>query len=437
MRYNVDLHSHSGYAGGVGKISLPGVAATMAKKGIDAFGVGDCLQPAWREKFADLLEEREAGLYALRGAAGDGRKARFVMQTEVIFTSAVPSGGRKATHTVLLFPNLRAVDAAIALLLRWKVKLDMGRPFIKCADAGEVAEKCSGFMKIDPRTMVIPAHVMTPRGVFGSDHPVDRLSDVYGGFAREIAAVETGLSADPALLALLPELDGTALISNSDCHSEALARVGREFTALEITRPTYEEIVLAIRERRILLTAEFDPAEGRYFLSGHRAGLSGHGGIGCWFSPDRLPPGCLCPVCGKKLTIGVLDRVLHLSRVQTGGRPRILGETRPNQKAVTLVPLVEVLAAGLGVASTAGRRVNDLFETIIGETGTEAELWDLSPGEIEARFSPLLPERAVAALAEVRRGNFSFQPGYDGEYGGLRLGEKIAWFGQAGIANGD
>ncbi len=38
MRYVVDLHSHSGYAGGVGDISLDVVAETMAKKGINAFG---------------------------------------------------------------------------------------------------------------------------------------------------------------------------------------------------------------------------------------------------------------------------------------------------------------------------------------------------------------------------------------------------------------
>ncbi|MDR2392243.1 MAG: endonuclease Q family protein, partial [Planctomycetota bacterium] len=114
MRYIVDLHSHSGYAGGVGNISLAGVAATMARKGIDAFAVGDCLQPAWREKLGRILEEREPGLYALAGAEGTPGQARFVMQTEVIFTSAVASGGRKGTHTVLLFPNFRAVDAGIA-----------------------------------------------------------------------------------------------------------------------------------------------------------------------------------------------------------------------------------------------------------------------------------------------------------------------------------
>ncbi|MDR1519761.1 MAG: endonuclease Q family protein [Planctomycetota bacterium] len=431
MRYIVDLHSHSGYAGGVGNISLAGVARTMALKGIDAFGVGDCLQPAWLEKLASLLEEREPGLHALRGAEGVEAKARFVMQTEVILTSAVASGGRKGTHTLLLFPNFRAAMAGVDLLRRWEVKLAMGRPFVKCRDAGDVAEKCSSLAAIDPAVMVIPAHVMTPQGVFGSDHPVDSLAEVYGEFAREITAVETGLSSDPALLALLPELDGKTLISNSDCHSEALNRVGREFTALEIPRPSYEEIVLAIRKRRVRYTAEFDPAEGRYFLTGHRAGLAGHGAAACWYSPDCLPPGGLCPVCGKPLTLGVLDRVLHLSKVQGGGRARQLGQTPPRQEGRTLAPLTEVLAAGLGTRSASGRKAAAFFDLVVKETGTEAELWDLSPADILARFTPLLPEKVVDALVQVRRGDFSFQPGYDGEYGRLRLGEKIGWFGHA------
>lgn len=432
MRCIADLHSHSGYAGGVGKISLENLAAAMALKGIDVFGVGDCLQPSWREKLGAMLEEREPGLYALRGASGVQARARFVMQTEIIFTSSVPSGGRKGTHTLLLFPNFRAADAGIKLLDRWDAKLEMGRPFVKCADSDDVAEKCDALERIDPGVMIVPAHVMTPQGVFGSDHPVDSLADVYGGFAARIAAVETGLSSDPALLALLPELDDKTLISNSDCHSEALNRVGREFTALEVDRSSYGEMVAAIRAGRVRYTAEFDPAEGRYFLTGHRAGLEGHGAARCWFSPDRLPRDGRCPVCGRPLTIGVLDRALHLSRVQGGGG-RALGAVRPAQESRTLAPLVEVLAAGLGVKGVSSRKVTALFNIVVGETGTEAELWDWTADEIESRFESLMPEKAVKAMAQVRRGEFSFQPGYDGEYGRLRLGEKIGWFGLSAV----
>ena len=43
MHLSVDLHSHSGHAGGVGNIRLEDIARAMRKKGIDVFGTGDCL----------------------------------------------------------------------------------------------------------------------------------------------------------------------------------------------------------------------------------------------------------------------------------------------------------------------------------------------------------------------------------------------------------
>ena len=92
-----------------------------------------------------------------------------------------------------------------------------------------------------------------------------------------------------------------------------------------------------------------------------------------------------------------------------------------------------MLAAGLGLSGVSSRKVTTLFDLIVGETGTEAELWDWTAEEIESRFAPLLPEKVVKALAQVRRGEFSFQPGYDGEYGRLKLGKKIGWFGLAGV----
>ena len=432
MRYVVDLHSHSGYAGGVGNISLPDVAETMRKKGIDVFGVGDCLQPAWRGRLSGLLEEREPGLYALQGAESRHAEARFVMQTEVIFTSPVASGGRKITHTVLLFPDFAAVDAAIDLLRRWAVKLDMGRPFIKCRDAGDVAEKCTAFRAIDDSVMVIPAHVMTPQGVYGSENPVDSMREVFGEFTSRIATVETGLSSDPRLLGLLPELDGLTLISNSDCHSGALNRVGREFTALEIATPSYGEIVAAIRARRVRYTAEFDPAEGRFFFSGHRAGLDRHGTAYCYYSPDCVPADGLCPICGKRLTIGVLDRLLYLSKAQSaGGEPRRLESVTPAQNAITMVPLVEVVAAGLGVKSVTSRKVIGFYDTVIAAVGTETELWELDVDALRSLFRDSLPEKVLQAILQVKEGDFSFQPGFDGTYGGLKLGQEISWFGQS------
>lgn len=430
MRLVVDLHSHSGYAGGVGDLALDAVATTMAKKGIDVFGTGDVLQPAWREHLRNILIEKEPGLFALDRANSGLSRARFLLQSEIILTAPVPSGGRKAVHVLLLFPSFSAVETVAKAMAHWGVKLEMGRPFLCSQDASEVAEKLFFLKRVDPSILVIPAHVLTPQGIYGSDHPVDRMADFFGEYAKEIRIVETGLSADPQILSLLPELDDRTLISNSDCHGAALNRVGRECTALDIPSPSYAEIVDALCKRRILETIEFTPAEGRYFLTGHRAGKEGHGSRSfCYFSPDTVPADSLCPICKKKLTIGVLQRALELSRAQ--GASRTLEATTPRQQAIHLVPLVEVIAASLGVKSVTTKKVTSLFEAIVTRVGSEFDLWMRDAGAIEKELAPHIPPRVVESLVAVRKGQFTFDPlGYDGVYGVLTLGKITPWFGQ-------
>jgi PHP family Zn ribbon phosphoesterase len=429
LQLTVDLHSHSGYSGGVGQVSLAGVAETMRKKGIDVFGTGDCLQPEWLAHLEKSLVEREAGLFALQDPPESNPGARFLLQSEIIITADVPSGGRKGVHTVLLFPSFAVAREAAAYLAKCEVKLNMGRPFLKCQDSADVAEKLCAICKIDASIMVIPAHVLTPQGIYGSDHPIAYLSDFYGDYNDQIRVVETGLSADPQVLALIPELDNRTLISNSDCHSPALNRVGREFTVLEVTQVSYEEIVTALYNRKIIHTGEFSPAEGRYFLTGHRSGKNGHTSEQfCYFSPDTAPVDGVCPICGKGLTIGVLQRALELSAIQ--GEPRTLQNVQPRQKAIYMVPLTEVIAAGLGVKNSSSNKVTQYFEAVINSFESEANLWIHAENEIEKQLAATVPNKVLAAILSIKRGDYTFDPlGYDGEYGELILDRKTPWFG--------
>jgi len=82
MPVTVDLHSHSGYAGGAGQISLSALAETMRFKWYQVYGVGDCLFPAWQKEYQQVLTDTGAGLYLLPGT-----NARFIRQTEVILTA--------------------------------------------------------------------------------------------------------------------------------------------------------------------------------------------------------------------------------------------------------------------------------------------------------------------------------------------------------------
>ncbi|MCK5063373.1 MAG: hypothetical protein KAR23_05590, partial [Candidatus Aenigmarchaeota archaeon] len=204
MLLNCDLHSHSGYAGGVGQISLDDLEKTMDKKGIRVFGTGDCLHAEWRAFLKDNLIEKEDGLFSKKN-----NNARFLLQTEVIFTAAIGSG-RKSVHTVLLFPSFESVDKVCGLLESMDVKNTIGRPFIKCEDSRDVGDKLCKILDVDEGIEAIPAHVMTPQGVYGSNNPVNYMKDFYGCSTERISAVETGLSADPEILSLIPELDNFA-----------------------------------------------------------------------------------------------------------------------------------------------------------------------------------------------------------------------------------
>ena len=114
---------------------------------------------------------------------------------------------------------------------------------------------------------------MTPEGIYGGRERINFMSDFFGDYTKEINAVETGLSADPNILGLIPELDDVALISNADAHSSNLNRIGREFTTYNLKNFDYQSLINSIRKNKIIQTTEFNPAEGKYFLTGHRESI--------------------------------------------------------------------------------------------------------------------------------------------------------------------
>ena len=426
MEVNVDLHSHSGYAGGVGNIDLADIAASMVKKGIHIFGTGDALHPDWNTHLRKTLAEAEKGLFALKNAPEKLANVRFLLQTEVIITGSVKtSPGRKSVHVLILFPSFLAVEKVTRLFASWGSRNTIGRPFLKCADAGSVSDKVKRLFEIDG-VELIPAHVMTPQGIYGGDHPVVFLSDFFGESAKLFHAVETGLSADPLILSLIPELDRMTLLSFSDCHSAASNRLGREFTTLSVAELSYSEIIGAIRTNRVSATAEFNPGEGRYFLTGHRATKQNHNGSYCVFSPEFTPPDRRCPICRKPLTIGVLERAIEVGRAQ--GEQRKLGRP-PDRAYLNVVPLSEIIAYSLSLEDPNAQRVKEIYEKTVALFGTEVSLWKLSVDQTKGILSNHFPENVVRSIIEVKSGNFTFDPlGFDGEYGRLAIGKRDNWF---------
>ena len=167
--------------------------------------------------------------------------------------------------------------------------------------------------------MVFPAHAWTPWfSIFGAFSGFDAVEDCYQDMTKHIHALETGLSSDPAMNWRLSKLDRYALLSNSDCHSFWPWRIGREANVFDLPDFTYKQVTSAIIDNdpeRFKSTIETDPAYGKYHWTGHR---------NCKISlapSEAIKFGNNCPVCRRKLTKGVEQRVEELAdrpvRLQT------------------------------------------------------------------------------------------------------------------------
>ena len=427
MLINIDLHYHSGYSGGVGQINLTNFLETGPKKGIDVFGTGDCLHELWLGNLKNQLVEtqKDSGIFQLENQ----KSVKFILQTELIFTCSLKRN-RKSAHIVFLFPDFESISNTIRLFELWNVKNTIGRPFVICEDNEEVGNKINEILNINEFIEFIPAHIMTPEGVFGSKNPINYLEDFFGGITDEIHVMETGLSADPVILGLIPELDKFGLISNSDAHSTWLNRCGREFTSLDLNNEkfNYFEIIESFRTNSIIRTCEFNPTEGKFFLSGHRAGKERHNNDYCVYSPKFTPKDKKCPICGKKLTIGVLERALELSKIQ--GANREYGYLPPKQqKFIHMVPLIEILAYYYQIKTVKSKKIINIYNKIINLLGNECEMWFLDNSILEEKLSKEISTEIIDLIIKIKNGNFSFSPiGFDGTYGKLVVGKKVDFF---------
>ncbi|MGC9778117.1 MAG: hypothetical protein HZR80_02630 [Candidatus Heimdallarchaeota archaeon] len=419
-----DLHSHSSYAGGTGSLDLQTAVQNMPKKGVRIVGTGDCLYPPWLKILKEQLHDpNEIGIYELKNASEEEAKTKFVLQTEIAVTAPIDVY-RKNVHCIFLWPDFDSIEEAIKLIEKFGVKNSMGRPFLTNASIEETGERINAILDIDPLIEFIPAHILVPLGIYGPKPPIVYMSDFFGEAAERIHAFETGLSADPSVTTLIPELDDLTLISNSDAHSAALNRLGRELTSFDMNKIAYKELIDAIRNNRVCYTAEFHPSEGRYFLTGHRGGIRNHKQDEyCIYSPDMIPQNKTCPICGLTLVPGVLQRAIELSAAQGSDREygKIYGKKRNFYR---MVPLVEILAHGIGIKNPNSKRIRQLYDVIVRAIGNECKLWTTKLSALEEILHQLIDEKIAEAIVEVRKGNFCFTPpGFDGSYGELTIGE--------------
>jgi uncharacterized protein (TIGR00375 family) len=413
--WTADLHIHSRYSRACSRdLELENLSWWAQRKGIALLGTGDFTHPGWFDHLREGLRPAEPGLYRLaedrerdieRRLPPDVRHpVRFMLSVE-ISTIYKRDGRTRKVHHLIYMPDFAAAERFNGRLGRGPGGLggnlgSDGRPILglDSRDLLEITLETGGFL--------VPAHIWTPWfSALGSKSGFDAIADCYADLAGHIRAVETGLSSDPEMNWRVASLDGYQLVSNSDAHSpQALAR--------EATLLTVEMDYASVRHALdtgdgLHGTIEFFPEEGKYHADGHRTC-----GV-CWEPGRTREAAGLCPECGKPLTVGVLHRVEELADRPVGFRP----EGRPG--VTHLIQLHEVLGEIEGVGARS-KSVEGRVASLVSSLGSELDILMRTPVDEVTRVGGEVLGEAVRRL---RQGQVRRSPGYDGEYGVIRLFE--------------
>ncbi len=389
-----DLHIHSRFSRATSKnMTLKALSEAAEQKGITILGTGDFTHPEWLKELKSNLNP-EKGFMIMPGS-----KTKWVLSAEVSNIYSI-NGRVHKIHHVILAPDFEVVDQINEELSKKGNLAADGRPIFGKFTSPELVELV---MSISPKCEVIPAHIWTPWfSLFGSKSGFDNIKDCYEDQLKHIHALETGLSSDPPMNWRLSQLDKFTLVSNSDCHSTHLWRIGREANVINTT--SYRDMLQVLRSgdpKKFLFTIEVDPSYGKYHYDGHRD-------CGVALSPTETKRlNNKCPKCGKPLTIGVLNRVEELADRPEGYTPK---NRIPFKRLMPLAELIS-LSTGRGVAT---KTVNALMHKLINALGSEYNILLNTPrNELEKIVS-----KGLAGLILLNReGKIGIEPGYDGVYG--------------------
>lgn len=389
MRIIADLHLHSKYSRATSEnCDLEGLTEWAQIKGIGLLGSADFTHPKWLGELRKKLKDEEEGVFSYKNT-------KLILSTEVsnVFYR---NNVNKKVHNIIFAPSLEVVGQVCEGLGKYGNLAEDGRPTLNL-DMVEMMEILHG---ISREIYVVPSHVWTPWfGVFGSKSGFDSLEEAFGKYAKDVFALETGLSSDPEMNWRLSALDRITLISNSDCHSPQ--KLGREANVFELEKLTYKSVMDAIKTRKgFVKTYEFYPEEGKYHWDGHRD-------CKVRLSPEESARmGNLCPVCKRKLTVGVMHRVMELADRKPGERPAgAVPFTR-------LIPLMEIIASVQG-AGVNTKGVQEEYFRIVNYFGNE-----FAALEAPEESLVLAAGKALAkAIVKARSGEVYWKPGYDGVFG--------------------
>ena len=404
MRIYADFHIHSRYSRATSKeMSVPNLAYWAEKKGLNLLGTGDFTHPIWLRELKTVLKPSEfEGFYSYEGT--------FFILTAEINTIFEREGRTHRIHHLILAPDFEAVESLNAILGERGDLISDGRPSLQMTPA----ELVDSVLEVGQDLEVIPAHIWTPWfSLFGSNSGFDSVEEAFEDASAHIHALETGLSSDPPMNWRLSSLDRYTLVSSSDAPSPWSWRIGRELNVFDLKEPSYRTLLGAIRSKspsEFLFTVETNPAYGKYHYDGHsKCGVRLH-------PKEAMKLGNRCPVCGKRLTIGVLHRVEELADRPEGYMPT---GALPYKD---LLPLYEVISFSLGSGEKYSKRMLKIYNELINRFGNELKILMEVPLD---EISSVVGDSIANSILLIREGKVEIEPGYDGVYG------KPVFFGEA------
>lgn len=395
MQYIADFHLHSKYSRATSKdLSLETLSIGAKVKGLNLISAPDFTHPVWLKEMKSKLLSENSGIFDFNGM-------NFILTSETATIDSFQGKVRHVHHNIHA-PSFDVVDQINEQLGKFGDLKSDGRPMLTVPPA-EVVEILMGISK---DILIYPNHAWTPwRAVFGSIGGYNSLEECYHDQVKHIFALETGLSSDPPMNWRWSKLDRITLLSNSDAHSANPWRLGREANVFELNKLTYNEINDVIKKKdgkRFLFTVETSPEYGKYHVTGHRdCNVSMH-------PKDALRINNKCPRCGRKMTVGVLQRVEELADREEGFIPK---NTIPFK---SLLPLYEIISFVTGVNQLYSKKVIEEQNKLIDRFGNELNVL-LNTNREE--LVKVTNEKIADAIIKVREGKVRFDAGYDGVYG--------------------
>ncbi|SFA97654.1 MULTISPECIES: endonuclease Q family protein [unclassified Bacillus (in: firmicutes)] len=380
--FYVDLHIHIGRTASGKPVKITGAKSltfsniihhARDEKGLNMIGIIDSHSPEVMEEMEMLIANGQMEELAEGGLVYGDMSIILGSELEIYDESC-----QGPIHVLCYLPTLSKMKKFSHWLSQHmkNIQLSSQRVYISGKELQLKTKELEG--------LFIPAHVFTPfKSLYGKGVK-KTLEEVF--VPDLIDGIELGLSADTLMADSVNELHRYPYLSNSDAHS--LGKIAREYQTIQMEKPTFHELKLALLEREgrgVAANYGLDPLLGKYHQTTCANCLKR-------FEESELR----CSNCGgMKKVKGVASRIMELKNE--------MGQVRTRPPYIHQVPLDFI--PGLGPK---------LLQRLLNHFGTEMAVLHEVPFE---KMKEVIPEKVAQLIMKARIGQLNLAAGGGGKYG--------------------